>query len=219
MRSRSASNGTAAEYAILAIACAVLFLRSYKDSLERPLWTDEALTAFAVTDDSLPHMLQGLHDETNALPPLSLAIGWFFTRIFGDSTFALRLPSVLFACLAIITLWWSLRRYVNRWMATWCAVFLPLASPHFLNHASEARCYSLYFTSYLMAVALYLRSAESRSCHGTIAWMSTLVHGLLVAAHYVGGLLSAMLATTALLEATAPPRGPAERLPSPEQGI
>ena len=185
------------EWLILLTAAAGLVVRCYRDRA-RPLWCDEAYTAFAVSDPSFAHMLEGLRDEINAMPPLSLVLGWGIARVIGVSELALRLPSALFAWVAIVFLWLCLRRSLNRWVATWCAVCLPLAFDLFRYNATEARCYSLYFAAYVAAVGLYLRCAEEGAMARREPWLVTLAHGCLVAVHYVGGLLSALLVSVAL---------------------
>jgi hypothetical protein len=52
------------------VAAAVAFVGCcVADSQRRLFWCDEAFTAFAVGDPSLGHMLAGLRDEINAMPP------------------------------------------------------------------------------------------------------------------------------------------------------
>jgi hypothetical protein len=52
------------EWLILLIAAVALVVRCFRDRA-RPLWCDEAYTAFAVSDPSFTHMLEGLRDEIN----------------------------------------------------------------------------------------------------------------------------------------------------------
>ncbi len=193
-RSRAVHPG---EWLMLLAAAAALFVRCFRDRA-RPLWCDEAYTAFAVSDPSFAHMLGGLRDEINAMPPLSLVLGWGIARVIGVSELALRLPSALFAWVGIVLLWLFLRRWLHRWVAIWCAVCLPLASELFRFNSTEARCYSLYFASYVAAVGLLLRCAEEGETPRRGAWPVTLAHGCLVAVHYVGGLLSGLLVAVAL---------------------
>ena len=185
------------EWLILLTAAAALLVRCVQDR-GRPLWCDEAYTAFAVADPSFAHMLEALRDEISAMPPLSVVLGWGIARIIGVSEFALRFPSALFSWVGIVLLWLCLRRSLNRWVATWCAVCLPLLSATILFNTTEARCYALYFAAYVAAVGLYLRCAEKGVMTPREPWLVTLAHGILVAVHYVGGILSALRVTVAL---------------------
>jgi hypothetical protein len=128
------------------------------------------------------------------LPPLGVGN----SAVIGVSELALRLPSALFIWVGIVFFWLSLRRSLNRWVATWCAVCLPLASAIVLSNTTEARCYAFYFSAYVAAVGLYLRCAEEGAMARREPWLVTLAHGCLVAVHYVGGLLSALLVAVAL---------------------
>ena len=92
------------EWLILLTAAAALLVRCVRDRA-RPLWCDEAFTAFAVSDPSFAHMLGGLRDEISAMPPLSFVLGWGIARVIGVSELALRLPSALFIWVAIVFLW------------------------------------------------------------------------------------------------------------------
>ena len=185
------------EWLVLLTAAAALLVRCFRDRA-RPLWCDEAYTAFAVSDPSFAHMLGGLCDEISAMPPLSFVLGWGIARVIGVSEFALRLPSALFIWVGIVFFWLCLRRSLNRWLATWCAVCLPLASATVLFNTTEARCYALYFAAYVAVVGLYLRCSEEGAMARREPWLVTLAHGCLVAVHYVGGLLSALLVSVAL---------------------
>jgi hypothetical protein len=189
----------AGEWMMLFAGAVLLLARCVLESRSRPLWCDEAFTAFAVSDPSFVHMLDALRDEINAMPPLSFVLGWGIARVIGVSDLALRLPSAVFTWGAMLILWMCLRRCVNRWVAVWCAVCLPLAQFTVLRNSTEARCYALYFAAYVAAVALYLRCAEGGGAARRDGWWVTIVHGTLVAVHYVGGLLSALLVVTALV--------------------
>jgi hypothetical protein len=183
---------------MLLVAAVAVVGRIYRERT-RLLSCDEVYTAFAVTDPSFSHMLGALRDEINAMPPLSFVLGWGLTRVIGVSEIALRLPSAVFGLLGIVFLWLCLRRSLNRWVATWCAVCLPLASDWFVFSSTEARCYSLYFAAYVAAVGLYLRCAEDGAMAKREPWLVTIAHGILVAVHYVGGLFSALLVTVSLV--------------------
>ncbi len=179
--------------AVAVVGCCVA------DSQRRLFWCDEAFTAFAVGDPSLGHMLAGLRDEINAIPPLYFILGWFWAQLFGVSTLSLRLPSAILLIMGSVVLWLTLRQLTHRWAAVACAVALPLFSNQFIFNVCEARCYGMYFAAYSVAVALYLRCRDPLM-RGQLFFVAvTLTHAILVATHYVGGVFSAVLVAAALM--------------------
>ncbi|MFN0053049.1 MAG: hypothetical protein ACKV0T_12760 [Planctomycetales bacterium] len=166
-----------------------------------PYWIDEVFTAVAVEDPSLGHMLNALRDEINALPPLYFILGWLWAKCFGASEMSMRTPSVIGGIVAIVGLWWGLRRLTSRRVAVACAICVPLMNQEFREHLFEARCYTLYFAAFVWAWALYVRTGDGELSRRRLDWRVFLVHLLLVAVHYVGGLFSALLVASAWLTA------------------
>ena len=187
------------EILVLVAAAVALIGSCVADSHRRLFWCDEAFTAFAVGDPSLAHMLAGLRDEINAMPPLFFILGWFWAQLFGVSELSLRLPSAIFLIMGIVVLWLTLRQLTHRRAAVACAVALPLLSNQFIYNACEARCYGLYFAAYSVAVALYLRCRDPLMRDRLFFVAVTLTHGILVATHYVGGIFSLVLVVAALM--------------------
>jgi len=187
------------EVLVLVAAAVAIVGCCVADSYRRLFWCDEAFTAFAVGDPSLNHMLAGLRDEINAMPPLFFVLGWCWAQLFGVSALSLRLPSAIFLIMGIVVLWLTLRQLTHRWAAVACAVALPLLSNQFIYNVCEARCYGIYFAAYSVAVALYLRCRDPLM-RGRLFFVAvTLTHGILVATHYVGGIFSLVLVLAALM--------------------
>jgi hypothetical protein len=187
------------EVLVLVAAAVAIVGCCVADSQRRLFWCDEAFTAFAVGDPSLGHMLAGLRDEINAMPPLFFILGWFWAQLFGVSALSLRLPSAIFLIMGSVVLWLTLRQLTHRWVAIACAVALPLFSNQFVVNVFEARCYGMYFAAYSVAVALYLRCRDPLT-RGQLFFVAvTLTHAILVATHYVGGVFSAGLVAAALM--------------------
>ena len=187
------------EVLVLVAAAAAMIGCCVADSHRRLFWLDEAFTAFAVGDPSLGHMLAGLRDEINAIPPLFFILEWFWVQLFGVSALSLRLPSAIFLIMSIVALWLTLRQLTNRWAAVVCAVTVPLFSNQFIYNVCEARCYGMYFAAYSVAVALYFRCRDPLPRGWLFFVAVTLIHAILVATHYVGGIFSALLVVAALI--------------------
>ena len=65
---------------------------------EQSLWYDEGVT-WLLTQKSLPGLIQWTAADIQ--PPLYYLLPWFTTRLFGDSEWALRFPSVVFNILTL----------------------------------------------------------------------------------------------------------------------
>ncbi len=110
---------------------------------EESLWSDEAYTAIFLRDASFVDLLTG-NAQDRFHPPLYylLVEGW--TSVFGDSEWALRLPSVIIGIFLIPAVFWfacSLTR--NRSIAL-CSAALTALSPLMVAYSQEARNYGLY---------------------------------------------------------------------------
>src|SRR3990167_3722076 len=108
-----------------------LFLRFI--NLDQSLWLDEAIQFKAVSQFSLPDLFR-VYLPTDFNPPLSYLINFGFSRIFGYSEMALRLPSVIFG---VITVW-----LIYKLGGKWPALLLATSGLH-LYYSQEARMYSL----------------------------------------------------------------------------
>ena len=108
-----------------------LFLRLI--NLNQPLWLDEAFqfksTYYFSVKDLLTVYLPG---DFN--PPLSYLINFGFSRLFGFSEIALRLPAVIFG---VLTVW-----LVYKLGGKWPALLLATSGLH-IYYSQEARMYSL----------------------------------------------------------------------------
>ncbi|MFN0054061.1 MAG: glycosyltransferase family 39 protein [Planctomycetales bacterium] len=162
-------------------------------------WLDEILTALPAGDPSFSHMLSGLKDELNAMPPLYFVLTWLWAQVAGVSELSLRLPSAIMGVVGMVGLWSALRSFLQRGIATCCAISLLLLCPEFREHLYEARGYSHYFAGFALAFALYVRADLQPLSRGALAWPVVGIHAWLVAIHYVGGLLSGLLVGSALL--------------------
>src|SRR3989344_1383984 len=108
-----------------------LFLRLI--NLNQSLWLDEAIQFKAISQFSLPDLFR-VYLPTDFNPPLSYLINFGFSRIFGYSEVALRMPSVIFG---VITVW-----LVYKLGGKWPALLLATSGLH-LYYSQEARAYSL----------------------------------------------------------------------------
>ena len=108
-----------------------LFLRLI--NLDQSLWLDEAIQFKAVSQFSLVELFR-VYLPTDFNPPLSYLINFGFSRVFGFSEMALRLPSVIFGALTV----WQIYKLGGKWPA----LLLATSGLH-LYYSQEARMYSL----------------------------------------------------------------------------
>jgi hypothetical protein len=117
-----------------------LALRLFHYGRNPSMWHDEAALVLNVLDKSFIELLGPL-EFAEAGPPLFL---WLERAVFllgGDGTYALRLPSLLASCAALLLFPRLARQSLRPGAVPW-AVLLFACSDHLLWHASEAKPYS-----------------------------------------------------------------------------
>ena len=182
--------------------CLVAFgLRAY--GLEaKSIWWDESLSLYRARLGVL-EILRGqisFPGSTTAdlHPPLYFLLLAGFTRLAGESDFALRFPSVAWAVLLVPLFYAAGRRFWNG-RAGLLAALLGAASPFYQWYAQEARMYTMVAALGLLALYALDRGVEERRT----PWLLTA--GLAAAAaaytHYLALLLVPVLGVRALLAA------------------
>lgn len=139
------------------------------------LWIDEILThrsADVGAPMPLPDLLQNVHG------PLYALLLNLWTRLAGDSEWAMRLPSALFgtamvpAMAAVATLWLGAETAV---LAAWLAAL----SPFLVWYSQEARNYALLMLCACLAAVALLRLRESLTGPRVAAAIAALAAGVL----------------------------------------
>src|SRR5215208_5674697 len=106
-----------------------------------PLWFDETFTARHMQSSYLELAGNLLNGVENSLPGyLMLLKSW--TLVAGTSPWMLRFPSVMLSCVAIVLTAALAGTLVSTQASRWAA-WLAAISPFLLQHAQEARMYSL----------------------------------------------------------------------------
>jgi hypothetical protein len=113
-------------------------LRLYRLGVQS-LWYDETVSAF-LARQSLRQLTA--HTASDIHPPAYYYLLHFWTRLAGDSEYALALPSVCFSLLLIPLLYQVGRRLVG-WQAAAWGVSLLTFSPFNLQYAQEVRMYTM----------------------------------------------------------------------------
>ena len=93
-------------------------------------------------------------------PPIDAVIGSLFVQAFGTSVFIARLPSALWAVVAVCAMYFVCRRWMGYVSALVTALVL-LVNPIFLFYSQYARPYAITLALFLTGIALSIRSSRS----------------------------------------------------------
>jgi hypothetical protein len=157
-----------------------LTLRSYHYGRDRAVWQDEAGLLLTVTARGFGDLFLGRLDYHQAAPPLYLCVLKTVSLLFGDSSYALRLPSFLAGCAALLLFVPVARRWLVPQAVPW-AVLLFAGSEQLLWHASEAKAYSVD----VLAAVVVLAVPCGKKCGLTVSLLAyTLLAPLLLLSSY-----------------------------------
>lgn len=163
--------------AALAIGAGLCLYQLGRESL----WLDEAAGLLAARAP-LAQLFQVIR-ETEVFPPLYFLSLHLWMSVFGDSEFSIRLMSALAAIISLAVFYQLGRRLVG-WQLGAATVLLLASSPFFVDHAQEARPYSLvvlFTVSSFYGFLLYQNKPDWRAT--TLSVGSSL---LLIYTHYHG---------------------------------
>lgn len=136
-------------------------LRGFHYLRDRAVWQDEAGLLLTVTARSYTDLFLGRLDYHQAAPPLYLCVLKTVSLLLGDGSHALRLPSFLASCAALLLFVPVTRRFLPSAAVPW-AVLLLAGSEQLLWHASEAKPYSfdVLAAAIVLAVPCFSRFAS-----------------------------------------------------------
>ena len=172
--------------------------------LNSDLWFDELLTLLNFVRLPLGDLVTSLPDQNNHL--LFSVLASASVRLFGESAWALRLPSVLFGVMSLWALFLLGRRVVGT-RAALLACALMTVSYHHIWFSQNARGYMALLFFSLLATWLWLEALDRQSWGWWIAYAIAVTGGMLshmtmmfvMAAHvvvYMGMLLLARRSKT-----------------------
>lgn len=178
------------------------------------LWSDELFSASIVTQVGqgqawyhyVPKVFPDLRIGDSALtwkagensPPLFEALLWLWTRVFGESDFAMRSLSAVAGTLAPVVLFAGLRRPLGG-VAAGVAGLLMALSPAAVSYAQEVRGYALLMLLASAAVVRLVRFAlvpREAGVPGPRFGWDVLLYLLLAWTHYTGLVLACALVAT-----------------------
>lgn len=180
-------------FACLALPIAAFVAACLIESPKKFLWWDEFCTLVLVRDSNPFHMLHALGDQVDASPPLYYLVMWGWTKVFGASALALRLPSALCFGAALVLLYRIVLKYFGAMAAAMAPALCLCLCPTIKTQLVEARCFGLFFLLVVAAVGLLLQ-ASRRKNPGPGLWIGMfLLNGCLVNVHIYGFAYSAAL--------------------------
>lgn len=165
----------------LSILVLVSLTTGFISVTETPIGMDEPFSIFHA-QAPVSKIIAELQTGNN--PPLFEVILHYWIGLFGIEPISVRIPSLLFSLLAVIGLYFLIRRVFDAWSALSVAAMLPLCS--YFNYIShEARVYGLFWflvTLSFNLAFLLVRTDKSRPV-GLILALS-IVNILMLYSHY-----------------------------------
>lgn len=110
-------------------------------SLDQSLWLDEAINVLATQNFSLLGIITD-YAKADFHPPLFFIIIWIWSKVFGISEIAVRIPSVIFGVLTIYMVYLIAQRLHSKTLALLTALLLAV-NPLHIYYSQEARMYAL----------------------------------------------------------------------------
>lgn len=151
----------------------------------RPLWYDELFTYYAAKAPTSERFISLLaHLDLN--PPLQAGLTIVSFKLFGDSDFAARIPSMIAFWVASFCLFRFVSYRLGRFYGL--AAMLAFWSTDFLKYASEARPYALMVAAFGIALVHWQRIADGDRRRWRFAAVGLGVAGVLMS-HVFGPVL------------------------------
>jgi mannosyltransferase len=140
------------EILVVAILLIGFSLRVYDLGTES-LWIDEG-TSIQLARLSLPQIIENRSQSVN--PPLYFIVLHYWVRLFGESEFSIRLPSVVFGSLALVMIYRLGDLIFGKKVGTLSCLLLAISVFH-ISYSQEARGYSLMGLLALISMFFFIK--------------------------------------------------------------
>lgn len=155
-------------FVILFCCLAIFFLNMDGWDLwnpDEPRYAEVAREMIVLNDFIVPHLNGEVYTDK---PPLFFWLISIFLKIFGErSTFAVRLPSAIFATLTALLLYIFGKRLFGRWTGLFSSIILVTNGLYFwLARRANIDCTLTFFTT--LAIFLFYLGVESERKRGTL---------------------------------------------------
>ncbi|MBL0062360.1 MAG: glycosyltransferase family 39 protein [bacterium] len=153
--------------AVSIVLLGALFVRLYTLGSES-FWLDEAIVWDRVRGGPMKFFFDWDADTQGPVYPVLM---WIWCKLFGFSEISMRMPSVIFGVLSVHALYLLGKRVFGHAAAMWASVFAAV-NPFLLYYSQEARPYTLWLWSSLLAVWFLTRLMEQHSKRNEVGWIS-----------------------------------------------
>lgn len=123
-------------------------------SLNQSLWLDEAINTLAVKHYSFINLITQ-YARADFHPPGWFIILWSWTKLFGYSEVAVRMPSVIFGVLTIWIMYLIGKKFASKELGLIAALLLAI-NPLHIYYSQEARMYAM--ATLAVAINIFLLS-------------------------------------------------------------
>jgi hypothetical protein len=163
--------------------CACLLGALSIAAARRPLWYDELFSFYVARLPTPGAVLRALLAGADNGPPIDYWLRHLSMKCFGETAWALRLPSILALSCTLTCIWTFARRWASVAAAT-AAVLLPLGTVA-VHYATEGRAYATLLALASLSLLAWQRATENPRSPGRLAVLSlALAAGPLC--HYYG---------------------------------
>jgi hypothetical protein len=187
---------------VLALTLLAFGLRVYRVEA-MSVWTDEGLSIYRARAPLLQNLAGriDIHDvpTTDTHPPLYFLMLSAWSKVTGETEFALRFLSVIAGTLIVPLGYVTGKRLWSREVGVWFAALLATA-PFYWWHARDARMYTWLAVWALLSVYLIFSSVHAESLSRRRFVLGLLCVAALALTHYTGVMLAALLALVVFVE-------------------
>ncbi len=140
---------------ILIITIIALFLRFFMLG-SQSLWMDEATIYLQTKADSVFVVYSKVFGQEGHIGPLFHILNYLFSRLFGYSEWALRMPSAIYGTISVVLVYKIAEALKNHRIALFSSVLMAFSPVH-VWYSQEARMYSLWIMLILFTVLLFIK--------------------------------------------------------------
>ena len=161
------------ERAVGLLVIGAFLFRLYQLGTES-IWLDEAIIWYRMQGGPRSFLLDW---DSDTQGPTYAIMMWVWGKLFGFGEFAYRFPSAVFGALSVHAIYLLGRRLFGHPAALWAAI-LAAINPFLLHYSQEARPYTLWLWTSLLAIWFLLRWIERESRGNSVGAVGATIFAL-----------------------------------------